>query len=70
MRDAAIVIVLRKLGDRQATIIVDDGGFGAGATERRTLVQQELQVSGGFGVGQYCVGGVEERRQPDQEGTR
>ena len=66
MRDAAIVVVLRKLGDRQATVVVDDGRLGAGATEWRALIQQESQVFGGFGVGQYRVGGVEERRQPDQ----
>ena len=62
MRDAAIVVVLRKLGDRQATVIVDDGGLGASATERRALVQQESQVFGGFGVGQDRIGGVQERR--------
>lgn len=66
MRDTAVIIVPRKLGDRQAAGIVDDGGFGTGTAEWRAFVQQDIQVFRGFGAGQYRIGGVDERRQAGQ----
>ena len=67
--DAAVVVFPGELGDRQAPLVVDDGRLWPGTAKRRTLVEQELQVIGRFGVRLHRVGGVHQRRQADQGGN-
>ena len=64
--DAVVVSVLRKLRDRQVSVLVDDGGLGSRAAQRGTGSKDELEVFIGLLVTHDAVGRLQQISELDQ----